>query len=181
MKYYQIFVLVIALVFFDQTHSLFLHGQKSGNLTISGNFHHSLLKNHPWINPIETEEQVPDDYVSSVATTTEATTTTTTTEASTTQEPISTSSIIESTSQVPAITNEIVFTGNIDLNQVAVDAIGRHVKILEHIQRGISSRIDNHIRRLERFENHVQNHFNKAARGSVSVKGDFEFGVTGNE
>lgn len=39
---------------------------------------------------------------------------------------------------------------------------------MKHIQRGINERFDSKLRRLEKFESHLQNHFNKnSATGST--------------
>lgn len=44
--------------------------------------------------------------------------------------------------------------------------------LLQHIQHGMVERLDKHIKHLERFDSHVQNHFNKnsgSASGSVAA------------
>ena len=35
------------------------------------------------------------------------------------------------------------------------------MKVLKHVQSGVSQRFDNHIKNFEKFEQHISNHFNK--------------------
>jgi len=41
---------------------------------------------------------------------------------------------------------------------------------LKHIQQGINDRFDNKLRRLEKFETHLQNHFNKNSATTTTPK-----------
>ena len=52
-------------------------------------------------------------------------------------------------------------THSFEKNYNSSDIVGVKTVLLKHIQQGINDRFDSKLRRLEKFETHVKNHFNK--------------------
>jgi hypothetical protein len=158
MKYSQIFALMIVAAILDHANSFFLGGGSGqGKLSFNGNFH-GLLGNHPWFRRNQQQQSQDESPAPPPDPETETS-----------------SGGFDFGQIIGYVKRTVIYLKVSDSNEnfFIRNVIQGKVKFLQSVQRGLSSRIDNHIERLQRFETRVMGHFNKGS-SPASIDGDID-------
>ncbi|XP_070491420.1 uncharacterized protein [Chironomus tepperi] len=144
---------------------------KSGTLNLSGSFQaHPILANHPFLANHKLFGSQPKPVETPVTTTVAPVIV----EAPTTQTTVAVQSDASAGSSATGSSHS--FHSKIDVHKILNDIVGLKVLLLKQVQQGINDKFDSKLRRLEKFETHVKNHFNKnsaaASTSTVNVASD---------